>query len=308
MMISQRAQIATKIYNINSPEQKMGKNHTNHTMSNGISNGISSGQEVDIPPKDQEKVEDLLLRLPFKPFAIVTVSLPLFSMLFCFVTAVIFQYDQVNLTVCKVQNFIPSISAVTGVSPQRYVWRICIALHSTPRFAVGIMYYNMYKKDIHNIDPRHHKLYRFLLKLNFMLYMIENACLIGVTYISNTDNYPVHEMIFVVFMVSSLCYMLLTSIIYQWSKGPLEKWTHLEKFSCKCKWYLWIGIMSCTAALLFFFYKHRVLCEPGALSKFAVFEYIIVVMNIGYHGTLYVDFGDQTIVSAPNPAFKEKHR
>lgn len=89
----------------------------------------------------------------------------------------------------QVDNFIPSVSAVTGVQPQCYVWRICIALHCTPRFAVAVMYYNMYKRNVHYISEKNQPLYLKLMRLNFWLNVVENSCLVAVTYISNRDNY-----------------------------------------------------------------------------------------------------------------------
>lgn len=34
-------------------------------------------------------------------------------------------------------NIIPSISAITGVSPQRYLWRISVAFHIGPRLIIA---------------------------------------------------------------------------------------------------------------------------------------------------------------------------
>ena len=49
-----------------------------------------------------EQIESPLLKLPVLLFGRVTVSLPAFSLIFCFVTAVLFNYDEVNKTVCNV--------------------------------------------------------------------------------------------------------------------------------------------------------------------------------------------------------------
>ena len=49
-----------------------------------------------------EQVRGTLLKIPFNTFAPVTVSLPLFSLIFCFVTALLFKFDEVNKTVCQV--------------------------------------------------------------------------------------------------------------------------------------------------------------------------------------------------------------
>ena len=87
------------------------------------------------------------------------------------------------------QNYVPSISGITGVSPQRYVWRICIALHSTPRFVVGFAYYNYYMARMNVVAEKHCTLFRRLVNLNFWFYTIENAGLVGVTYIANVENY-----------------------------------------------------------------------------------------------------------------------
>lgn len=83
----------------------------------------------------------------------------------------------------------PSISAITGVTPQRYVWRICIALHSTPRFAVGLMYYNYYMSRVKYVVECQRSWYKKLVSFNFWCYTIENSCLVGVTYIANVENY-----------------------------------------------------------------------------------------------------------------------
>lgn len=52
------------------------------------------------------KAEDVLLSINFRRIAIVTVSLPAVSLLYCFVTGIIFRFDEVNETVCKVRSYI----------------------------------------------------------------------------------------------------------------------------------------------------------------------------------------------------------
>lgn len=49
-------------------------------------------------------IKNPILRIPFTIFAPITVSLPSFGLIFCFITAVIFQFDQVNYTVCNVRK------------------------------------------------------------------------------------------------------------------------------------------------------------------------------------------------------------
>ncbi len=51
------------------------------------------------------KIESNLIKISFdKLFAPLTVSMPLGAMLLCFTTAVIFQFDEVNKTVCAVSR------------------------------------------------------------------------------------------------------------------------------------------------------------------------------------------------------------
>lgn len=51
-----------------------------------------------------ETVQNIHYKLPVQTFATVTVSLPLWSLAFCFVTACIFQHDLVTETECHVSE------------------------------------------------------------------------------------------------------------------------------------------------------------------------------------------------------------
>ncbi|XP_013390573.1 post-GPI attachment to proteins factor 2-like [Lingula anatina] len=252
--------------------------------------------------EEEETVKDVFYRLDFRTFGIVTVSLPAGSLLFSFLWGLIFIPDEVNETVCNCTNFIPSISAVTGVSPGKYVWRICIALHSAPRFIIAVLHYNYYLSLIHNVKPSYRPFYKKFVSLNFWLNTVENACLVLVSYISNRENYPVHEKIFVVFMVMSLCYMLTNTILFNMSRP--EKWTELDLKSYAFKKYLWIAIMISTGVLLYFFAQHRLFCIPGAFSWFSLSEFFIAYINMAYHVTAIWEFKDSHWV---NGVFSPPH-
>lgn len=90
----------------------------------------------------------------------------------------------------QVFNFIPSISAITGVSPQRYFWRISIALHVGPRFIIAVCYKSYYEHMLSHVEnlPIYNKA-KLLMNLAFWLHVVEITSLCGVTYISNRENY-----------------------------------------------------------------------------------------------------------------------
>ncbi|MCL4131002.1 UNVERIFIED_CONTAM: hypothetical protein GTU68_063922 [Idotea baltica] len=89
----------------------------------------------------------------------------------------------------QVYNFLPSISAVTGVSPQRYLWRVCVALHISPRLLVAWVAREYYSSMATRVPAIHRPVYEGLVTLSFCLNLTELATLCGVTYISNKENY-----------------------------------------------------------------------------------------------------------------------
>ncbi|XP_054709437.1 post-GPI attachment to proteins factor 2-like [Uloborus diversus] len=235
-----------------------------------------------------------LFRLSLKRLSLVTVVLPLASMVFCFITSMIFNFKLVNTTICDVFNFCPSVSAITGISPQRYIWRIGVALHSTPRLLLASVYYNHYIRKSKNVNNDSKSLYQHIVTWNYWFHVTEIMALVGVTYISNKENYPVHEKIFITFMAASISYMLSTCIISHLTKSSLS--THLEKLSYRMKLSLCIVIGFTSMGMMYFFYKHRVYCEELAFSWFALCEYVICFANMAFHATIIWDLPEEEIV------------
>ena len=92
----------------------------------------------------------------------------------------------------KVYNFLPSISAsIGGFTPQRYIWRIAVALHITPRVLYAFLYYNWHGQDSHNWSANSN--YRALCRTNLGLSLAELLCLIGLTYVSSNEDYGKYQ-------------------------------------------------------------------------------------------------------------------
>ena len=248
---------------------------------------------LNISKKPLQCTSSLHLIIDFHWLCRLTAYVPLSGLLICFITAYISYADTICNTFCKVDNFIPSISAITGVSPQRYLWRICIAFHVGPRLLVAYVFKQYYENLSTVVSDKNKTLFNCLIFISFWLNLTELMTVVGVTYVSNKENYPVHEKIFIVFMCASILCMLSTLCLVCVAKKEFSA----EEYnpSIKIKLYLFIITILSTIGLLYFFFRHRFYCEAGAFSWFSFSEYCIAVSNMLFHMSVVWDFSDLCI-------------
>jgi hypothetical protein len=233
-----------------------------------------------------------LFRLSLRSLSNITLILPLSGLFICFVTGYIFQAEEIHETHCRVYNIIPSISSITGIRPQIYLWRSIIALHLTPRLVIAYVHRNYLTRHV-LIKIQGQSQYAQAARLASIVHylnLIEIASLAGVTYVSNKENYPIHEKIFITFMVTSLTYMLVSLRLLRvlQPNGPTNE---QEKRSLRYKKSFFALSIASTIGLIVFFLKHRFLCHDLAFSWFAFCEYVVAISNMGFHcTTTLIDF------------------
>lgn len=219
-----------------------------------------------------------------------TCFLPLFATVFCVVWSIIFDFKGSTATHCRVNNFLPTISAaIGGFTPQRYVWRLCIAMHAPQRVMVAIAYYSFHTSV--QMAARSEK-YKMLAALVSLLHIVEVMSLVGLSMISSSENGKLHESLFISFMASALIYMVLTIILMRWGRFGKDRQPSVEeRMSLRYKTRLFLFNIISFAVAVYFFWRHNTYCEPGVYSLFASLEYMVVFSNIFFHATLYWDVG-----------------
>ena len=211
--------------------------------------------------------------------------MPCIALFSCLGLSFVKDFEKSTRTHCNVFNFLPSVSASIGdCEPQRYIWRLCFALDSIPRYIIAYL-------QLIRLLKRHHvafsEIYSLVQLINSGIHGLELTFLLLLTYISSNEIKWIHEYSFVGFMICSLLHMLLTILIdYFWPRTINYRPDYQEKLirSKRLKWFI-VNITSFFTSLYFFF-RHNNNCERNIYSMFCLCEYIVILSNIAYHNVV----------------------
>uniref|UniRef100_A0A915CEC6 Post-GPI attachment to proteins factor 2 n=1 Tax=Parascaris univalens TaxID=6257 RepID=A0A915CEC6_PARUN len=238
--------------------------------------------------------EEELLAIPFRWFVYVVAGMPMFALFSCIALSVTLHLEEATRTHCGVPNWLPSISAaVASFPPERYIWRLLIALHSAPRYAVAFAFRNLLLTS--PLRPlTAHTWFPFVCHLACATNIAENTFLLLLTSISSTENYLLHKTSFGGFALCAMLYMFVATWLFHYSGRRRTSSLGERSFQYKV---LMCG--SSTISLLmaaYFFYRHNAFCEPGLYTLFAIAEYALVISNVLFHSTLLFDFHGRRFV------------
>ena len=101
-------------------------------------------------------------------------------------TLLILCFKALMLFPSQVPNYLPSLSAAIGdYTPERYIWRLGIALHSFGRYMVAAIYMYFYTQ----LSIGKKSWFFSLAVLNFFLNLLEIFSLLVLSYVSSTENF-----------------------------------------------------------------------------------------------------------------------
>lgn len=246
-----------------------------------------------------DRFQTPLLSVRLERFALFLCSLPLLSFLSCVAIALAWHFDETTNTHCNVPNYLPSISAaIGGEMPEKFIWRVGIALHCLPRI---VLFPPVILKHYKNtqLGRRYNSTtwwFGPLSLLSCISEVVENGALMTLTYISSTDNFAVHEYSFIVFMVCAMLYMFLSCILFWLTANKPMSAEDCTLFRRK----IFIMVFNyCAFGLaVYFFFRHNSYCEPGVYTLFALAEYCTIVSNIAFHWVCSWQFNGSTLLLA----------
>lgn len=238
--------------------------------------------------------EEDLISIPFRWFVYVVAGLPLGALFMCISLAITLHLEEATQTHCGVLNWLPSISAaVASFSPERYIWRVFIALHSMPRFVLAFAFRNLLlTSPLRPLSA--HTWFPIVCYLSCAVNVAENTFLLLLTSISSTENHVLHKACFSSFAVCAIIYMFVATWLFHYSGR--RRTSSLGERSFQYKVLMCCSSLVSLLLAIYFFYRHNAYCEPGVYTLFAIAEYCLVLSNIFFHSTLLFDFHGRRFV------------
>ncbi|KAH8251790.1 hypothetical protein KR038_008597 [Drosophila bunnanda] len=226
--------------------------------------------------------KSVYFRFPFPWVAIISAALPLGGFFFGVAWSLVFDFERSTNTACHVTNYLPSISAAIGsYEPQKTVWQMAIFLHFPLRLVMAKAYVKHFFKDFRGSR-------QFLGVVAYFLNVVEVLALVCLSFWSSSTQYKTHRNAFLIFIACSESYMLISYLLYRNAEGA--GLLPLEAKSLKYKRNLFLVNVVSFGLAGYCYVRHNSHCEKGVYTFFALFEYVVVLTNIGYHTIASWDF------------------
>ena len=229
-----------------------------------------------------------ILRLSFRTLAAFTLALPLAALGFCLCYALVFHREKSTATHCGVANVVPSISAAVGASRLTdAVWKSAIAVHSTPRLLIAVLY------ACHN-RRRLKRRQLYLANVSFAVNVTEIASLLTLSFTDSKLDRSFHAAAFVTFIVSAAAGIIIQRPIADNVLRSKQSRAGEENiFAVKRR--IATIFFGCLFGAIYLFRRHNAYCEPYVYSFFGLLEIGIVLSNMSFHFTAYLEFADRLL-------------
>ncbi|KAI0315188.1 Frag1/DRAM/Sfk1 family-domain-containing protein [Amylostereum chailletii] len=165
------------------------------------------------------------------------------------------------------QEWFPSVSATIGDwYPERNLFQFLIAVNSGPRFAVLLLSYLLSRK-----------LYPIRSTILLFTGLVRTVSCGGWVFVTSSDNHNVHDFFMILYIVCNLPWMW--GGLYAGGRKAV-RWRALYASA------FWLSLFP----MLFFFIEHKARRKPGAYTRYALFEWSLIFLDILYDSTIISHF------------------
>ncbi|KAH8555376.1 calcofluor white hypersensitive protein [Umbelopsis sp. PMI_123] len=172
------------------------------------------------------------------------------------------------------EEWFPSVSATTGDRyPARAIFQIFIALTSGPRFALVFLWYLLITKSSRTSSAGFGK---FLLTVG----LTRTVSCGGWVYITSSDDHDTHDIAMILYLLCTLPWQ-----IGVWKTTPRSSHT-------AAKWRkIFTSLFFATLPpMIYYFLQHKVHRVPGAYTKYAFFEWSLIIYDVAFDAVTALDF------------------
>ncbi|KAI9451059.1 Frag1/DRAM/Sfk1 family-domain-containing protein [Lactarius psammicola] len=165
-------------------------------------------------------------------------------------------------------EWFPSVSATIGDwYPERNIFQLLIAINSGPRFALIAFGYLL---------NRHTFPSSALPGFLSVVGVLRTLTCGGWVYITSSDDHDVHDVLMILYIALNLPWMFGNIRL---SRGQARS----QRF--------WFSLLP----MIYFFVQHKVHRIPGAYTRYAFFEWSLILLDILYDSVAIIDFGNSGI-------------
>ncbi|KAF9579831.1 hypothetical protein BGW38_003748 [Lunasporangiospora selenospora] len=171
-------------------------------------------------------------------------------------------------------EWFPSVSATTGDwYPERNICQILIALTAGPRLVLCYLWYLLI---VRNVPPQGSLRFAKFLLTNDIIRTV--ACG-GWVFVTSTDDHDIHDVAMMIYLFCTVPHVIGTI-----KSAPQNR--RAQKYR-RIFAYTFFGAL---VPMIYYFIQHNVHRVPGAYTKYAFFEWSLIISDLAFDAVCMIDF------------------